>query len=245
MPLFNMCCLDFLEQTKESWDIAITSPPYNMGLRVDNGKYKRRAGNKHFTKKYSNFEDAMQLEDFYSFHKKVLELLISKTNLVFYNISIVTGSKRAFFRIIGDFYEYLKDIIVWHKPQGSPSIANGVLTRKTELILVFDKNNAITRTFDICSFSRGTLNDIWTLGRDQNHFSGNLASFPLSLPCKILSNFAEKYSRIIDPFMGTGTTGIAAHDCYCDFTGIERDENTFEYARNRIENHKKQLRLFS
>ena len=82
----------------------------------------------------------MQIDEYYKFHSEVLSELLRVSNLVFYNIQIVTGSKRAFFKMIGDFSENLKDIIVWDKRYAQPAIGEQVLNRRTELILVFEKD---------------------------------------------------------------------------------------------------------
>lgn len=49
---------------------------------------------------------------------------------------------------------------------------------------------------------------------------------------------------ICDPFMGSGTTGVAAVEMGLDFVGIEREEKYFQMACERIEEAQKQLRLF-
>ena len=45
---------------------------------------------------------------------------------------------------------------------------------------------------------------------------------------------------VFDPFMGSGSTGIACINTNRKFIGIEKDENYFEIAKNRIDNHKKE-----
>lgn len=44
-----------------------------------------------------------------------------------------------------------------------------------------------------------------------------------------------KPKTVLDPFMGSGTTGVAAARLGCAFVGIERDESYFEIACRRIE----------
>ena len=54
---------------------------------------------------------------------------------------------------------------------------------------------------------------------------------------RILKIVPEKYS-IIDPFMGSGTTGVACKNLNRDFIGIEKDSTYFKIAKNRIGNTK-------
>lgn len=58
------------------------------------------------------------------------------------------------------------------------------------------------------------------------------------MPLKVMENIIgiipENY-RILDPFMGSGTTGIACKKMNRDFIGIEIDEKYFQIAKERIE----------
>jgi DNA modification methylase len=49
---------------------------------------------------------------------------------------------------------------------------------------------------------------------------------------------------VLDPFMGSGTTGVAAVQMQRDFIGIERDERYFDIACKRIEDAQRQGSLF-
>lgn len=119
--IYNESCEETLKRLPDnSVNLVITSPPYNMNLRIRNGKYCSRQIVKELTTKYDGFDDNFPIDEFYDFHSKILKELIRVSDIVFYNISIVTGSKRAFFKLIGEFNEQLKDIIVWDK--GTPNL---------------------------------------------------------------------------------------------------------------------------
>ena len=49
---------------------------------------------------------------------------------------------------------------------------------------------------------------------------------------------------VLDPFMGSGTTGVAALNAGLDFIGIERDKKYFDIACKRIEDAQRQVDLF-
>ena len=139
--IHNEDCLKTLKKLEEdSIDIVVTSPPYNMNLRIRNGDYISRQIVKEISTKYENFDDNLPIDDFFNFHKKVISELLRVSNLIFYNIQIVTGSKRAFFRLIGEFSNDIKDIIIWDKGNAQPAMKEQVLNRRTELIIVFDKD---------------------------------------------------------------------------------------------------------
>jgi DNA modification methylase len=57
---------------------------------------------------------------------------------------------------------------------------------------------------------------------------------PLSLMAEIIADFTCPGDTILDPFMGSGTTGIAAVRARRNFIGIERDQKYFDIAVSRI-----------
>lgn len=234
--IYNESCVKTLSKMEnKSVDIVITSPPYNMNLRIRNGKYCSRQIVKEFSTKYSNFDDNMPIDEFYELHSNIIRELLRVSNLVFYNIQIVTGSKRAFFKIIGEFNEYLKDIIIWDKGFAQPAMASNVLNRQTELILVFDSENAISRQFKIANFKRGTLGDIWQINRGKKIDKNHSAVFPEKLVDIILTNFSNPNDIVYDPFMGTGTTAFVAKLLGRNFIGSEINPEYCEIIEKRLQ----------
>ena len=219
--IYNEDCLKTLTRLPDnSIDIVITSPPYNMNLRIRKGEYTSRQIVKEFSTKYSEFSDNLPLEDYYHFHKLVLQELLRVSPLIFYNIQVVTGSKRAFFKLIGEFSDYLKDIIVWDKGYAQPAMHEQVLNRRSELILVFDTDYPISRQFRNSGyFERGTLDDLWEIARARGKTSKHTAVFPEALVSRILENFTEEGQTVYDPFMGTGTTAIVAKQMGRNYVG--------------------------
>jgi len=234
--IYNESCLDTLKRIpSNSIDLVITSPPYNMNLRIRNGEYCSRQIVKEFSTKYEGFDDNLPIEDYYKFHSEVLNELLRTSNMIFYNIQIVTGSKRAIFKIIGEFSDYLKDVVVWDKGYAQPAMAPKVLNRRTELILVFDKNNGISRQFEKANFERGTLDDLWLIKRGKKVIDGHSAVFPEELVKTIIDNFSTEGDLIYDPFMGTGTTAIVAKKLKRNYLGSELTEKYFKVINERLQ----------
>lgn len=216
-------------------DVIITSPPYNMNLRVRNGQYCSRQVVKEFSTKYVDFPDNLPIEDFYNLHRKILVEMLRVSPLVFYNISVVTGSNRAFFKIMGDFSEYLKDIIIWDKKNAQPAMKEGVLNRRTEMVLVFS-DDAMTRQFGTAHFKRGTVDDLWQIPKQTTKDKDHGAVFPEELVRRIVTNFTNKDAVVYDPFMGSGTTGAVCVAEGRRFIGSEISEKYFAAAQKRIIN---------
>ena len=66
---------------------------------------------------------------------------------------------------------------------------------------------------------------------------------PIGVMLNII-NLIPKDSLVIDPFMGSGTTGIACNHLGLDFVGLEIDKKYFDIADDRIKNFKIQQKLF-
>lgn len=236
--IYNEDALKTLKKMKnDSVDIVITSPPYNMNLRIRNGEYCSRQIVKEISTKYTEFPDNLPIEQYSKMHSGILKELLRVSELVFYNIQIVTGSKRSIFKMIGDFAEYLKDIIVWDKSYAQPAIQSQVLNRRSELILVFDKDYPISRQFrKRGKFTRGSLDDVWVINREQSGKESHGAVFPRKLVTTILENFSEEGDVVYDPFMGTGTTAVVAKQMNRKYLGSEISKKYIKIAKDRLKN---------
>ena len=251
-------CIDTLNkmiQDNQKVDLVVTSPPYNMNLRIranpKTGKRvfcSRQLDKSEFSSKYAGinsesltFYDNLPIEEFFDFHKEVLTKLLQVSPIVFYNIQVVTGSKRAFFKLIGEFSDYLKDIVIWDKKNAQPAMQTGVLNRQSELILIFenDTNQAISRQFNknIAQFKRGELTDVWQISRGTSGTKSNKikhgATFPEELVETILTNFSKENDTVYDPFSGTGTTAVVCQKMNRNFIGSEIIQEYLDYSKER------------
>jgi DNA modification methylase len=234
--LCNSDCLDVLPMIPAgSVDAVVTSPPYNMRTRIRNGEYTEREIGQHFSRKYDNFADALPIAEYEKIHGECLRQFFRVSLLAFVNIQIVTGSKEAWFRLIGANACNLKDIIIWDKGEGQPAMHDRVINRATELILCFESSASAGRAFTNCAFKRGTVSDIWRLGRGGNgSIVGHAAVFPVELPTKIITGWTRDGDTIADPYMGSGTTIVAAIRQGRRAIGIELSQTYFDIALARI-----------
>ncbi len=236
MELILGDCLEELKKIEDSSiDCVVTSPPYNMRTRIRNGKYTTRETSEHFSKKYKHFSDDLGILEYKKYHLQVLRELLRVSSLVFWNIQIVTGSKEAIFKIIGELSEYIRDIIVWDKVVAQPAMHEGVLNRGYELIVVFESPARAGRAFSKYEFKRGTMYDVWKI-KTERGFSGHSAVFPELLVAKILNGWTKKGDLVLDCFMGSGTTGVVCKKLNRDFIGIEIVPEYYNLAKERIEN---------
>ena len=64
----------------DSVDLVITSPPYNMNLRIRKGEYCSRQIVKEISTKYADFDDNMPIDEYNKFHSEVLSELLRTSN---------------------------------------------------------------------------------------------------------------------------------------------------------------------
>ena len=215
-------------------DLVVTSPPYNMRTRIRDGKYTTREKSEHFSKKYTHFSDDLPIEEFFETHKNILSELLRVSKIVCYNFQIVTGSKEAFFKIIGCFGEYIKDIIIWDKGHGQPAMHERVLNSCYEMILILEDNGKVGRFIENAQFNRGEMNNIIRTGKPQKIVGTHGASFPESLVSKLIKAISKEGDLIYDPFMGTGTTAVVAKRFNRNWIGSEITEEYCKIANTRI-----------
>lgn len=162
MEIYNDDCLQIMQQMikqNKKVDCIITSPPYNMNLRVHTGKYMSRWGWKGnvgaFSTKYENYRDDLPMQEYFEFQKEFIKKCLQISNLTFYNIQMITGNKIALFQLLGYFADKIKEVIIWDKKFGQPAMKYNTLNSQFEFIFVFSNNKPYNRMFDEANFERG------------------------------------------------------------------------------------------
>ncbi len=245
--LFNEDCLETMRKMSDNEVMhCITSPPYNINLRIHSGKYTKQSV-KERTKYDGSFCDALPMEEYFEWQKKVIsEMLRVSSGLVFYNIQMLTGNKVALMKLLGHFAYQIKEIIIWDKVFCEPSMSDRVLNSSFEFIIIFDKNNSISRQFDFAGFERGKLSNVFRIKKNGGNSSSEThsAAFPRSLPYLLIKNFTRDGESVYDPFMGTGTVGTVCVELKRVFIGSEINEAYFQIAKRNINNKVIEPELF-
>lgn len=246
--IYNEDCLEGMKRMPDnSVDMIITSPPYNFCLRVRGDKYVRRSSNEVWNgmlvNKYEHeLADSLSMEDYETWQAECIsEMLRICSGIVFYNIQVIAGNKPAVFRLLGTFADRIKDILIWDKKTAEPALKPGVLNSEFEIILAMSKEDCKSRLFEQATFERGTFSNIIRVGKNRGK-NNHRAAFPVLLPQTIIHNF--KGDTVFDPFMGSGTTAIAAIKEKRNFVGFELSKEYFDIANKRIANEMAQLSLF-
>lgn len=148
--------------------------------------------------------------------------------------------------------------IIWNKAaSASPSTAwgswqsasNPTLRDIHEYILVFSKGNykrdaaKKENTISKEQFMEWTKS-IWTMNAESAKRVGHPAPFPEELPIRLINLYSFKNDIILDPFMGSGTTALAALKNNRYFIGYDNEEKYIEIAQKRIEEYQERYKLF-
>ena len=243
--IYNEDCLVGMKHIPDgSVDCCITSPPYNFNLRIHYGEYGGWGSTD--PNKYGNMlSDRLPIDEYFEWQKQCIEemLRISK-NLVFYNIQLITGNKVALCKLLGHFAENVKEVMIWDKINAEPAIQERVMNSMYEFVIVFAKQNAIARQFDVFNAGRGTFSNVIRLQKNhQRQGINHKAVFPLQLPQTLIHNFTMEGDTVLDPFMGSATTAIACIKEKRHYIGFELNKEYYDKACERIRNEQAQLKL--
>jgi len=222
MKLINDDCLKVLPTLEESSvDLIITSPPYNLGNNHHTGNKQHKAYN-------DNLPEAEYQEQQLQFLNECFKLLKETGSLIYnHKNRIRKGRQLSPYEWIFKSNFVVKQEIVWvnrsqnfDKMRFYPFTERLYwLTKKPETKLF----NAINH-YDVFDWKE------WKpVGTKGNH----TRAFPEKMVEDILKCFPNA-EVVLDPYMGSGTTGVAAKNLNRDFIGIELDEKYFNIASERI-----------
>lgn len=221
IKLIHGDCIEKIKEIPDSTiDLVVTSPPYYNSSH----KYQRGAGF-HYTQDIG--------EPLYVIYD-CMEILYNKlkdNGVICLNISFSygeTGVMRPFDiiqRIRNKLGYFVNDLIIWHK--NNPIPLKNRLTNSYELIFVLSKH-PIGKYY-----TKSYTHNVWEFPVSSG-VKGHNATFPIELPIKCLENFSKDGDIILDPFMGSGTTGVACKMMNRNFIGIDINKDYIELSKNRI-----------
>jgi site-specific DNA-methyltransferase (adenine-specific) len=216
---------------------TFTSPPYNLGEGMEHKGGLRRAKGRKWARLSDGYEgdgDNLPYPEYCSQQREVLTDLWRVTSgAIFYNHKprIVKGVLRLpFFADLP-----LRQIIIWDRGSGFNCNA-GAFCPNCEWVLLYPKPDWLLR-----DLKASMLGDVWRIPSkpDPDH----PASFPEALPARAIDATSERVW--LDPYMGSGTTGVAAVKAGRSFIGIEREPRFFDLACRRIEAAHRQADMFA
>lgn len=221
--VFNGDCVEIMDKLIEEGvkaDAIITDPPYNISKQNNFHTMGRRGID------FGNWDKGF---DLFSWIDKGFELLEKGGSMVIFND----------WKNVGDIAKYsdskgfeIKDMIRWKKTNPMPRNRDRRYITDFEVAVWLVKKgrgwtfNRLSDTYDCCEY-------IYPL-TPKSEKVGHPTQKPVALMNEILKRHTNKGDIVLDPFMGSGTTGVACMNTGRKFIGIELDEEYFKIAENRI-----------
>ena len=222
LKIYNGSCLEELKNLPDnSVDIVFTSPPYNTG---NSGKNKDM---------YTLYVDNLSHKDY----NDLLSGMISESlrvcrGAIFVNVNYMNNNKKVLYKVMSDFSEYLRENIIWNKGPNSSTIPIGnILMKRYEYILMFTKdpkfevnNFRVNKAEKHRQFFGKWISNLIDLPLDYEnvrYVGQHRAGFPVALPRMFIDIFTKEGDTVLDPFMGLGSTGVAAYQLHRKFIGID------------------------
>ena len=215
MKLYHGNCLDVLKEINiPSNAIIVTDPPFNIGYH------------------YNSYKDSMDNEQYYA-------MLISLLNIApcvfihypeaLYELSVRSGKIPT--RVVS--WVYNSNTAKQHR-----DIAfYGIKPNFNQVKQPYKNPNDRRIQQRIAEGKTGCkLYDWWNVNQVKN-VSKDKTAHPCQMPLEVMKNIVGILpvdAIIIDPFMGSGTTGLACKELGRDFIGIDIDEEYFNIAKSRL-----------
>ena len=215
MNLMQGDCLELMKRIPDgSVDMVLTDPPYGMDYQSN-----RRTVTEKFAK-ISNDDGLDWLDDFVDECYRVM-----RNNSAAY--VFCSWHKIDVFKVSFERRFKLKNLIVWVKNNHGSGDLKGAYAPKHEFVLYMHKGRSI--------FRNGRTPDVVNADKVSGSRMIHPTEKPIPLLEKFIANNSDIQNTILDPFMGSGTTGVACKNLNRNFIGIELDPDYFRIAKERIE----------
>jgi len=255
--LYHGDALNILNQIeKNKYDLIFVDPPYflsNDGITCVSGKMV--SVNKGIWDKSKGFkEDTSFIDSWLKACKRVLKengsILISGTLHNIYKVGYLL--EKNGFHIIND--------IIWFKPNAPPNLSCKYFTHSHEVVLWACKSKNSQHTFnyekmktwnnpkDKLKNNDKQMRSVWSIPlipKNEKKFGKHPTQKPLELLNRIISASSNEGDFILDPFAGSGTTGIVCSILNRKFNGIDMSAEYLNIAIKRFKDQRKRKLLFT
>ena len=132
---------------------------------------------------------------------------------------------------------YLRQDIIWIKPNPMPESVRDRCTKSHEYIFLLSKNQ--NYYFDVDAIKEPTRRkrSVWNINK-KGYKDTHFAVYPPELIIPCIKASSEKNDIILDPFMGSGTTAMVAKELGRDYIGCELHEDYGKLIEKRLHERK-------
>ena len=243
--LYNTDSIGLLSSLPEdSIDMIFADPPYNLS----NGGFSVHAGQMVSVNK-GDWDKSKGFEDDYSFHFRWLEAC--RRVLKPHGTLWVSGTYHSIYQcghaLQSLNYHILNDI-AWFKPNASPNLSCRFFTASHETLIWARKEKKAKHHFDYGLMKEGDWKDdvlkkpglqmrsVWSIGTPKPYekkFGKHPTQKPLELLRRIVLASTKKGDVVLDPFVGSSTTGIAAVTHGRKFIGVDLEKKYLDLSVQR------------
>lgn len=135
---------------------------------------------------------------------------------------------------------YLRTDIIWNKPNCQPESVKDRPTRAHEYVFLFSKSEkyyydwkAIMEPAIAKKQKSKNRRSVWNINTEP-YPGSHFAVYPRALARLCVAAGSRENDRVLDPFLGSGTTGVVCNELGRDCIGIELKESYAELARERL-----------
>jgi DNA modification methylase len=228
-------CIEKMKEINDDIvDLVLTDPPYNLGLFMKNRETNLGAlRENHFAaSNWDNLEQKeweIKINDFFKESSRILKKngsLLIFASLIKIETIINLAQRNGF---------YYKTTGIWHKKNPMPRNMNLHFVNSTEAWVYFI-NEGKTGKFN----NKGkVIHDFYEssiINGKEKKYGKHPTQKPIALMEYFVELLSDKNDLILDPFMGSGSTGVAALNKNRRFYGIELDKNYYAISTQRIIN---------
>ena len=249
--------LEILDQFEsEKFDLIFADPPYflsNDGITCQSGKMV--SVNKGIWDKSKGFEEDVKFANDWL---KACRRVLTKNGSIW-----ISGTLHAIYKVgyllEKNGYDLINDI-VWYKPNAPPNLSCKYFTHSHELILWARKSDKSRHTFnyekmkfwnnpkDKLKNKDKQMRSVWSiplLSKSEKEFGKHPTQKPIELLNRIVNSSSSEGDWVLDPFIGSGTTGIVCSALNRKFIGIDNNKEYLDLAIKRFKDKTKKDLLFS
>ncbi|MDY5159679.1 DNA-methyltransferase [Actinotignum urinale] len=232
--LYNDDCIVTMEKLLAgSVDLILTDPPYNLGnFMKDRDTNLKKMRDNFFG---SAGWDDLSAEDWEKsmdlFFEKAVKLLKKGGSMIVF-MSII--KVETIIRLAQKHGLYYKTTGIWHKLNPMPRNMHLHFVNSTEAWVYFTYGKK-TGTFNNNGKVIHDFVEAGVAANGERRFGKHPTQKPLSLMRFFIELLTNEGNVVLDPFMGSGSTGVAAKQLDRNFIGIELDEKYFGIASKRMQ----------
>lgn len=228
--LLGDCIDEMMKMPSGSVDLVFTSPPYNLGNTTGGGfpKSKGKWQSAALADGYNTHSDNLPHSEYVDWQKTVLNecwRLLNDTGAIYYNHKPRVQNGILLTPLELNPGLPIRQIVIW-KRNGGINFSPSFYLPTHEWIVIFAKPK-----FRLRDKRASGAKDVWEVPQESKN--PHPAPFPVDLPRIALETTTA--SVVLDPFMGSGTTGVACIEMERNFIGIEKDPQYFAMAQRRLE----------